>query len=211
MAKHHTCMRRLLVVGSPGAGKTRLSGLLADKLGLPLIHLDYYRFNPHWVPVERQHWLSLTAEIAAGPQWIIDGTWEGSFPICMPRADTLIWLDLPRSTCLRRVMLRSLRNFGRLRPELNGCREFLPCVPQVWSYPAKQRPNIVHKIERFGRHLSVIRLRNDHETDAFIATLGDKPNRSPMSAVGDRSSTTRLGADMSHSPRWLRGNSFRLW
>lgn len=49
-------MQRVLIVGSPGAGKSTLAKKLAARTGLPLIHLDDLYWNPGWVKVEPVVW-----------------------------------------------------------------------------------------------------------------------------------------------------------
>jgi adenylate kinase family enzyme len=104
----------------------------------------------------------------------MDGNFSETFDLRMPRADTLVWLDYPRSTCLRRVMLRSLRDYGRRRPDLPaGCPEQIDMklLRWVWDFPLKQRPRIVAGIERFGGHLRVTRIENDRAAGDFLATV----------------------------------------
>jgi adenylate kinase family enzyme len=105
----------------------------------------------------------------------MDGNFYNTFDLRMPRADTLIWLDYPRRTCLRRVLLRSFKDYGRNRSDLaEGCPEQFDVefYRFVWDFPAKYRPYIVDGIERFGGHLCVSQFRQDRDADDFLATLG---------------------------------------
>ena len=84
-------------------------------------------------------------------------------------------LQLPRAVCLRRALLRMLRNHGRIRPGLPlGCPERLDVefVRYIWDFPHTHRQRIVTAIERFGRHLRVVGLRGDRDADDFLATAG---------------------------------------
>jgi hypothetical protein len=84
-------------------------------------------------------------------------------------------MDLPRAVCLRRVIWRSVRNYGTNRPDLpKGCPErfSFPFFRYVWDFPAKHGPRIAEGIERFGGHLRIIQLRGDHDIDAFVRTTG---------------------------------------
>ena len=81
----------------------------------------------------------------------------------------------PRRTCLRRVLLRSFKDYGRNRSDLaEGCLEQFDVefYRFVWDFPAKYRPYIVDGIERFGGHLRVSQFRHDRDADVFLATLG---------------------------------------
>jgi adenylate kinase family enzyme len=84
-------------------------------------------------------------------------------------------LQLPRAVCLRRALLRMVRNHGRIRPGLPlGCPERLDVefVRYIWDFPHTHRQRIVTAIERFGRHLRVVGLRGDRDADDFLATAG---------------------------------------
>jgi hypothetical protein len=171
-------MRRVLVIGSSGAGKTTLSKAVADLCNLPLFHLDWYKYQPGWYPIADRAWYRSVAELAAEPAWIMDGYYPTTFHITVPRADTVMWLDLPRGVCIRRCIWRSFRHFGRIRPDIpNGRREVIPALRPVWSFPAVQRPQIVQAIDELGQHLRVIQLRNDSDIEALLAALKEDTDR----------------------------------
>jgi adenylate kinase family enzyme len=170
-------MRRVLVIGCPGAGKSTLAAKLAAHTGLPLIQLDRLYWSRGWQPAETSAWRRRVSELAAAPAWIIDGNYPGTFDVRLPRADTLIWLDYPRARCLRRLIWRMLRHHGRTRPELpDGCDERLDFVllRQVWEFPAAHRPHIVQAIAQTGAHLQVVQCRHDRDADAFLIRMGAK-------------------------------------
>jgi adenylate kinase family enzyme len=168
-------MRRVMVVGSAGAGKTTLARGLAKKLGLPLIHLDFHYWRPGWQLPDSRDWREQVAALAEAPEWIMDGNYSNTYDVRMARADTLVWLDHSRSVCLRRVLLRTLAGYGRTRPDLpESCPERfdLPFVRYVWNFPEKHRPQIVNAIDRFGNHLCIAPLRSDREAHEFLAGVG---------------------------------------
>jgi adenylate kinase family enzyme len=168
-------MRRVMVIGCPGAGKTTFARRLAKKLPLPVIHLDVHYWRSGWQPSHLDDWRERLAALAAASEWIMDGNFYNTFDLRMPRADTLIWLDYPRARCLRRVLLRSLKDYGRSRSDLaEGCPEQFDAefYRFVWDFPGKYRPHITEGIERFGSHLRVSRFGHDRDADRFLATLG---------------------------------------
>ena len=102
-------MCRILVIGSPGAGKSVLARRLAERFDLPLIHLDREYFSPGWVEMRRALWRARVAELVRRPEWVMDGNYSSTFDLRVPRAEAVVWLDLPRLTCLARVIRRVLR------------------------------------------------------------------------------------------------------
>jgi adenylate kinase family enzyme len=170
-----TDARRILVVGCPGAGKTTFARRLAALSSLPLIHLDYHFWRAGWQLPDLTAWREKVAALAASDDWIMDGNYSNTYSIRMPRAEAIVWLDYSRATCMRRVLTRMVKGYGRTRPELpEGCPERfdLPFLRYVWEFPMKHRPRIASSVEQFGRHLDVVRLDHDRAADAFLTTAG---------------------------------------
>ena len=164
-------MQRVLVIGCSGAGKSTLARELAPRLGLPLVHLDRFYWSPGWVEPTQEKWRQIVEGLVAEPAWVMDGNYSNTFDLRMPRADTVIWLDYPRTTCLWRAVMRVIKGYGRNRPDLpDGCPEQvdLKFYRFVWDFPNRSRPRIVEGLKTIGSHLRVIQLGNDREVAAFL-------------------------------------------
>lgn len=119
-------MQRILVIGSPGAGKSTLAHALATRTGLPLYHMDKIHWLPGWVERDRAEGLAEVRQVLAQDRWIIDGNYGSSLPIRIERADTVIWLDYPTWRCLGRALKRWWTYRGQARPDMTeGCPERL--------------------------------------------------------------------------------------
>jgi adenylate kinase family enzyme len=119
-------VRRVLVIGSPGSGKSMLATELARRSGLPLIHLDQQHWRAGWVEPSKQTWNRQVAEMVAGERWIIDGNYSGSLEARLARADAVIDLQFPPWLCVWRILRRVAGSFGRVRPDMaEGCPEHL--------------------------------------------------------------------------------------
>ncbi len=119
-------MQRVLVIGSPGAGKSTLARALAARTGLPLHNLDRMHWLPGWVERDRAEGLAELRGVLAQERWIIDGNYGSSLPERLTRVDTVIWLDYPTHLCLARVFKRWWQYRGRTRPDMTeGCPENL--------------------------------------------------------------------------------------
>jgi adenylate kinase family enzyme len=164
-------MRRILVVGSPGAGKSTLATKLAAKLDLPLHYLDLHHWERGWHHRDAAQTRDSIRAICETATWVMDGNFAESFDLRMAWADTLIWLDYPRATCIRRILMRTIRDYGQSKPDLpDGCPEQFDAalLRFAWEFPLKSRPGIPAGIERFGSLLRVVQLRNDSEAAAFL-------------------------------------------
>ena len=167
-------MQRILVIGSPGAGKSTLASRIAGRLGVPPIHLDREYFGPGWAVPSKAEWRERVRALAARPSWVMDGNYASTFDLRVPRAEAVVWLDLPRLTCLARVIRRVLRYWGTTRPDLGSdCIERFdwPFMRWIWSYPQKMRPKTARMLQRLRPDQRVYVLRSRSEIAALKAEL----------------------------------------
>jgi adenylate kinase family enzyme len=116
-------MRRVSVVGTSGAGKSTLASSLAALLGADLLELDSVNHQADWVPLPTAEFRQRVASVVAGERWVIDGNYSKVRDLVWARADTVVWLDLPRRTVMRRVVWRTLRRVAGRVELWNGNRE----------------------------------------------------------------------------------------
>lgn len=99
---------RLWVVGPPGSGKSLLSDRLAALLSCPAVHLDELFWLPGWEVSDPFEFREQVDAATAGPSWVVDGNYQFVRRPFISRADRVIWLDLPLSLCLPRLLRRCL-------------------------------------------------------------------------------------------------------
>jgi adenylate kinase family enzyme len=165
-------MRRVLVIGIPGAGKSTFSRALAARTGLPVIHLDTEFWQPGWKITPLEIWRGQVAKLVEREAWIMDGNYGASLDLRLPRADTVIWFDYPRHVCLRRAIWRVITTYGKVRADLApGCPEQfdLEFLRFIWDFNANSRPQIVTMLAQHGRHLQPAVCRRDRDAARFLA------------------------------------------
>lgn len=104
--RHAAAVKRVLVVGSPGSGKSTFSKRLAARTGLPLTHLDDLYWNRGWAQVDRAVWTRRLEGALAGESWLLDGNFSSSLLKRAYRADTVYFLMFPRARCLWQAFWR---------------------------------------------------------------------------------------------------------
>src|SRR6516164_8242347 len=102
-------MQLVAILGSGGAGKSAVADAIAARTGLPVVHLDVLYWKPGWTQPPPEEFAALLGDAVARNRWILDGNFlrDGDDPR-FGRADTVIVLDLPRTTCLWRVLKRRI-------------------------------------------------------------------------------------------------------
>ncbi len=145
-------MKKIIVIGSGGAGKSTFSRRLGEKLGIPVIHLDQLYWRPNWEKTPKAEWEATVAELLKGESWIMDGNFGGTREMRMHAADTIIFLDIPRRVCLYRAIKRAIKYRGRNRPDMaEGCNEKfdLEFLLWVWNYKNRSRKNLMEELRSF--------------------------------------------------------------
>jgi adenylate kinase family enzyme len=116
-------VRRVSVVGTSGSGKSTLSRALAGALSTEFLELDSVFHQPDWVPLPREEFRRRVAAVVAGERWVIDGNYSMVRDLVWARADTVVWLDLPKRTVMRQIIWRSFRRAAGRIELWNGNRE----------------------------------------------------------------------------------------
>lgn len=129
-------MQRVLIIGSPGAGKSTFARRLTARTGLPLTHLDDLYWNPGWVKVERTLWLERLRGALGGEAWIIDGNYSSTLLRRAYRADTVIFLTLPRWQCLWRAFWREALGHFPHGPQQAGWPS-RALLRDIWTFSAQ--------------------------------------------------------------------------
>ena len=88
-------MKRVLIIGSGGAGKSTLARQMGEISGLPVIHLDAEHWRPGWIEPSKDEWAARVDELTRGESWIMDGNYGGTMSQRIAAADTILFLDLP--------------------------------------------------------------------------------------------------------------------
>ncbi|HEY0429631.1 MAG TPA: DNA topology modulation protein [Pyrinomonadaceae bacterium] len=169
-------MKKVLVIGSGGAGKSTFSRKLGEKTNLEVIHLDRLYWKPNWIEPEEDKWRETIRGVLKRDSWVMDGNYSGTLEMRAAASDTIIFLDLPRTICLRRVLKRITLSYGRTRADMaEGCNEKfdLEFLKWVWNYRTRTKPKVEALLESVEKEKTIIRLKSAKEVENFL--LNSRP------------------------------------
>ena len=175
-------VRRVSVVGNSGSGKSTLARELAAILEVPYVELDGLNHQPGWEPLPKDEFRRVVAAKAAEDGWVIDGNYSTVRPLVWARADTVAWLDLPKSTVMRQIVWRSLRRVAGRQELWNGNRErwqnFFSWDPEqsviswAWHKHAEYRARYsAAAADPVNAHLRFVRLASRREVARFLGEV----------------------------------------
>jgi adenylate kinase family enzyme len=162
-------LRRVVVLGCAGSGKTTVAAELARRTGLPLVPLDEHYWQPGWTKPPDDAWRATQRRLVAEPSWVLDGNYASSFDERLPYADTVVVLETPRRRCLVNVLVRARRRRGtEVAP---GCPQQvdLGLLRYVWSFPRIHRPRLEAGLATLAPDVIVVRLRTRRRARQFLA------------------------------------------
>ncbi|MEZ4885814.1 MAG: DNA topology modulation protein [Chitinophagales bacterium] len=167
-------MKRILIIGSGGSGKSTLSIRLQKILQIPLIHLDQHYWSANWVEPTKPDWEQKIKHLMDGEMWIMDGNYSNTLEMRLAKADTVIFLDFPRWKCIIRVLKRNLQYHGSDRPSMaEGCPEKISVefLTYLWKFPQRSRPKMLRLLEFAKEEVTIYILKSDGEIANFLKKL----------------------------------------
>jgi adenylate kinase family enzyme len=181
-------MRKVLVIGSSGAGKSVFAAQLAERTGLPLIHLDALYWSPGWVKTPKDAWTRTVDELLARDAWVMDGNYAGTLDRRLDACDTAVFLDLPRTLCLWRAVKRRIIFHRRSRPDMregNDERLTWQFIRWIWTYPRERRPGVLAKLAALRSDQRAVVLRSRTEIETFLRALPESSPAAPSPPTSD--------------------------
>ena len=161
-------MKRVIVIGCPGSGKSTFARALRDKTGLPLHHLDMMYWNADKTTVPKEIFRAQLAALLTEDAWIIDGNYGSTMEARMAACDTVFFLDYPAEICLAGIRERQ----GKPRADMpwietEDDEEFLAFVR---TYNEQSRPAVLTLLEKY-RDKQIVIFRTRTEADEFLKRI----------------------------------------
>lgn len=165
-------MKKVIVIGCPGSGKTTFAGKLCDKTGLMLFHLDAIWHKSDKTHITREEFDTRLLEILAKDSWIVDGNYSRTLELRLAACDTVILFDLPTHVCLEGAVSR----IGQARCDMPWVdTELDPWLKdEIESFKEKNLPVIYDLIQKYKDGKKVIIFKSREEADAFVDKAFEK-------------------------------------
>ncbi len=173
-------LKRIVVVGTSGAGKTTFAGELANLMDVRHVELDTYQHGPDWTETPDDIFRQKISDALTTQNWVVDGNYSVARDIIWARATTIVWLDYPFNVTFWRLFRRTM---GRaiMRTELwNGNRENLRGVffekdsLLVWAFKthwSRRRSMPIAFAQPEYAHLDLMRFRSPRATRRWLKSL----------------------------------------
>ena len=172
-------MKRIIVIGSSGAGKTTLAKELSVRLGIPHVELDSLYHQPNWQPASDEDFLTSVKTVTQGDSWVLCGNYYSKIgQEIWPQADMIIWCNYSFWRVFWQLLHRTFTR-GIVRAELwNGNRERLSSLftknSIVWWMLKTWKKQTIRYEEMFRQPTfpaTLVRLRNPKEKRAFLESI----------------------------------------
>lgn len=162
-------MQKIIVIGSPGAGKSTFSRKLRDVLHLPLFYLDMIYHRPDRTTIPREEFDKKLSEILAKDKYIIDGNYQRTLEVRLRECDTVFLLDFPLEVCLDGALAR----VGKKREEMPWVEEELDPEFKKWieDFPHIKLPKIYEFLEKYKHEKNIIIFKSRKEADEYLKTI----------------------------------------
>ena len=156
-------MKRVIVIGCPGSGKSTFSRELHNRTGIPLHHLDMMYWNADKTTVEKSVFLDRLSDVLDDNEWIIDGNYASTMELRLRACDTVIFLDYSLDVCLDGIKARRGKPRGDMPwIETEEDAEFIEFIK---SYNDQQRPKVLELLEKYSNKKIIIFTSREQAND----------------------------------------------
>ena len=163
-------VKRICIIGRPGSGKSTFAKKLAEKTGIPIVHLDQLWWKENWIESTKEEFISKLKYELEKESWIMDGNYSSTLKMRCAIADILYVYDLPKIQSLFGYIKRAILNRGRSRADMpNNCVEKIEFefMKYIWNFKLDD----LKSLEEEFPHLKVIVMKSHKDAEKILQSV----------------------------------------
>ena len=168
-------MKKIIIIGCPGAGKSVFSRKLARVTHLPLIHLDMIFHNSDGTHISKEEFNKKLSKVLVKERWIIDGNYQSSLEMRLKACDTVFLLDFPTEVCLEGAKAR----VGQKRDDMPWFETELQdnFKQKILNFEHDKLPEIYDLLDEYKEGKNILIFKSRKEADEYIDKLANESNK----------------------------------
>ena len=162
-------MKKVIIIGCPGSGKSTFGRKLKRITGLPLFHLDMMFWNEDKTTVSKAVFIARLREAMSNPEWIIDGNYASTMEMRIRECDTIFYLDYPTDVCIDGVRSRKGKPRSDL-PWIEDDTEDKEFIDFINRYNSEIRPEVIGLLGKYSEKRIII-FKTRAESEEYLSLL----------------------------------------
>lgn len=162
-------MLKIIIIGSPGSGKSTFARKLRDITNLPLYYLDMLWHKKDRTNISREEFDEKLEEILKKDKWIIDGNYQRTIEMRLKECDTVFLMDYPLEVCLSGAEER----VGKKREDLPWIEEKVDeeFKQIIVDFSKNKLPQIYKLLEKYQKNKNIVIFKSREEAEDYIKKM----------------------------------------
>ena len=171
-------MKKIIIAGNGGTGKSTLGRQLGEILKIPVTHLDPLTFKTGWIRVPEDEFRKKLFSVLDGDKWIVEGwSYHSTIKARLEAADTIIYLDYPVWFCYWNALKRHIQYTFRQNPydppDSWIWKKTIRMVKAMWMVHKVYEPELREMLKDYEDSKNVYVFKKRGDLKKFIKSLGN--------------------------------------
>ena len=147
-------MKKAIIIGASGSGKSTFAVMLHNATGLPLYNLDYIWWNADKTHISRPEFDLKLSDLLSRDSWVIDGDYSRTYEVRIAACDTVFFLDFDINICMQGLTHR----LGKHRQDMPWIDYELDqdLVARVQKFETENKPTLLSLFAKYPEKKVII-------------------------------------------------------